>query len=106
MSSAKDDPRDASLEAPYAMPKTWYRDTSDGLGASGMFLSGLILVTRNRYLAWPAVLLGFNNWINAHPIRAKEGGSSGLSNVALCLCALFASYLPVFVITNTPKPAV
>ncbi|PPQ71798.1 hypothetical protein CVT24_006149 [Panaeolus cyanescens] len=81
MSAAKDDPRDASLEAPYAMPKTWYRDTSDGLGASGMFLSGLIMVTRNRYLAWPAVILGFNNWINAHPIRAKEGGSSGLSNV-------------------------
>lgn len=71
MSSDKNDPRDASLETEFTTPKTWFRDTSgascytveypisnlpclcgisDGLGASGMFLSGLIMVTRNRYV--------------------------------------------------------
>jgi hypothetical protein len=63
--------------------------------------------------------------INTHPLRAKEGGS-GWSNVAyvfstsctvcgsvrgltefrfgrLCFSALFASYIPLFIITNTPK---
>ena len=28
MSTSKDDPRDSSLEAPYTMPNTWYKDTS------------------------------------------------------------------------------
>ncbi|KAF9485727.1 hypothetical protein BDN70DRAFT_988643 [Pholiota conissans] len=102
MSAIKDDPRDASLEVAYSTPKTWFRDTSDGLGASGMFLSGLIMVTRNRYLAWPSVLFGINNMINMHPLRSKDGGS-GWSNLALCFSALFASYIPVFIVTNVPK---
>ena len=74
MSSDKNDPRDASLETEFTTPKTWFRDTSgasyhntvpslqfrtdlvcveflDGLGSSGMFLSGLIMVTKNRYVA-------------------------------------------------------
>ncbi|KAF8902616.1 hypothetical protein CPB84DRAFT_851080 [Gymnopilus junonius] len=102
MSSIKDDPRDASLETPYTTPNTWYRDAADAIGTSGMFLSGLIMVTRNRYLAWPAVLLGINNTINAHPMRSKEGGT-GWSNLALCLSALFASYIPMFVIQTFNK---
>ncbi|KIM41581.1 hypothetical protein M413DRAFT_71981 [Hebeloma cylindrosporum] len=100
MSSDKSDPRDASLETDFTTPKTWFRDTSDGLGTSGMFLSGLIMVTKNRYLAWPSLLFGLSLMFNAHPLRSKEGGS-GWSNLALCISALFASYIPVFVITNT-----
>ncbi|CAA7269925.1 unnamed protein product [Cyclocybe aegerita] len=102
MSHLKDDPRDSSLETSYTWPKTWYRDSTDGLGTSGMFLSGLIMVTRNRFLAWPSLLFSMSNLINSHPIRAKEGGS-GWSNLALCISALFASYVPIFVITQTPK---
>jgi len=66
MSNSKvDDPRDASLEVPFSLPNTWPVETggtqslkesftlltsliSDGLAASGLFLSGLIMVTRNR----------------------------------------------------------
>ncbi|KDR77308.1 hypothetical protein GALMADRAFT_246659 [Galerina marginata CBS 339.88] len=104
MSTSKDDPRDASLETAYTTPNTWYRDSTDGLGTSGMFLSGMIMVTRNRFLAWPAVLFGINTTINSHSLRAKEGGS-GWSNLALSFSALFASYIPVFIITSTPaKP--
>ncbi|KJA25331.1 hypothetical protein HYPSUDRAFT_37832 [Hypholoma sublateritium FD-334 SS-4] len=103
MSALKDDPRDAALEVPYSTPKTWFRDNLDGLGTSGMFLSGLIMVTRNRYLAWPAVLWGLNTMFNAHPLRAKEG-TSGWSGLALSFSALFASYIPVFVLTSaSPK---
>ncbi|KAF5325040.1 hypothetical protein D9619_009590 [Psilocybe cf. subviscida] len=97
MSTSKnDDPRDASLEVAYTTPNTWYRDT-DSLGTSGMFLSGLIMVTRNRFLAWPSVLFGLNNMFNAHPLRSKEGGS-GYSNLALCMSALIASYIPLFIV--------
>ena len=71
---------------------------SDGLGTSGMFLSGLIMVTRNRFvlfflptdfigftpnfrfIAWPALLFGINQLVNAHPLRSKEG-SSGWTNL-------------------------
>ncbi|KAK0483782.1 hypothetical protein IW261DRAFT_980403 [Armillaria novae-zelandiae] len=96
--SSKDDPRDAALAVKFTLPPTWYRE-SEGLGTSGMFLSGLIMVTRNRYLAWPSVLFGLNQYVNQHPMRAKEG-TGGLSN----LLALVASYMPLFVI-NTPSGA-
>ncbi|KAF8871560.1 hypothetical protein CPB84DRAFT_1638046, partial [Gymnopilus junonius] len=71
---------DASLEMPYTTPNMWYRDAADAIGLSGMFLSGLIMVMHNRYLAWPAVLLGINNTINAHSMHLKEGGT-GWSNL-------------------------
>jgi hypothetical protein len=64
--AAQDEPRDPSLETKVTLPKTWYRESNgsfpqtlyvrlfcswysiDGLGTSAMFLSGLIIVTRNR----------------------------------------------------------
>ena len=68
-----------------------------------MFLSGLIMVTRNRFvflnisvepfpplqysfvlyrfIAWPAALFGINQVVNAHPLRKQEGGT-GWSNFA------------------------
>ncbi|TFK31452.1 hypothetical protein BDQ12DRAFT_640064 [Crucibulum laeve] len=100
MSGKVDDPRDASLEAPFTLPATWYQETSDGLNTSGMFLSGLIMVTRNRFLAWPAIIFSINSVVNQHPLRQKDGGG-GWSNLMLCVSALFASYIPVFVITRS-----
>ncbi|KIK04455.1 hypothetical protein K443DRAFT_416750 [Laccaria amethystina LaAM-08-1] len=105
MSSVKnshDDPRDASLEVPFSLPKNWYKESNEALSTSGMFFSGLIMVTRNRYLAWPAVLFGINSLINQHPLRAKEGSGGGWSNLLLCVSALVASYIPVFIITKPP----
>ncbi|KAJ7846313.1 hypothetical protein B0H14DRAFT_933690 [Mycena olivaceomarginata] len=79
----------------------------DGLSTSGMFLSGLIMVTRNRFLAWPSVLFGISSTINIHPLRAKDGGSAaGRSPVSceiLCVGALVTAYLPLFMISNTSK---
>lgn len=65
-----------------------------------MFVSGLIMVSRNRcvsspdrptsvllnsftvrYLAWPALLLSINSAVNQHPLRTKEGGNSPLSTL-------------------------
>ena len=60
-----DDPRNSALETPFVLPKTWHREAGgssylfglifhrsncfiDGASSSGMFLSGLIMVTRNR----------------------------------------------------------
>jgi hypothetical protein len=63
---------------------------TDAMSTSGMFLAGLIMVTRNRYvlpsclrdsrieetnryLAWPALMFGISSYINYHPMRVKEG---------------------------------
>ncbi|KAJ7757019.1 hypothetical protein B0H16DRAFT_1227072, partial [Mycena metata] len=96
-----DDPRDASLETKFCLPATWYGESFDGLSTSGMFLSGLIMVTRNRYLAWPSVAFGIMSAINVHPLRAKDGaGSAGqLSSLVLCIMALVGSYLPLLMMT-------
>jgi hypothetical protein len=76
--------------------------TLDGLNTSGMFLSGLIMVTRNRYvavqlltahfdyltdicslryLAWPSVAFGISGLTNSHPLRAKDGSGGAWSSV-------------------------
>ncbi|KAJ7704287.1 hypothetical protein B0H17DRAFT_1126662 [Mycena rosella] len=107
MSKVTDDPRDASLETKFTLPGSWYRESFDGLSTSGMFLSGLIMVTRNRpsFIAWPAVLFGIASIINIHPMRSKDGGGAGasLSSLLLCIMALFASYMPLLMITNVTK---
>ncbi|KAF6751712.1 hypothetical protein DFP72DRAFT_1012259 [Ephemerocybe angulata] len=97
----KDDPRSEALEVPFSLPRAWYNEGNDTLGTSGMFMAGLIMVTRNRYLAWPSVVFGISSLINQHPLRQKDSGG-GWTNVGLCIAALMASYLPLFVITKTP----
>ncbi|KAK1231877.1 hypothetical protein PQX77_004992 [Marasmius sp. AFHP31] len=100
-SKLADDPRDASLETKFTLPSNWYGDTTD-LSTTGMLFSGLIMITRNRFLAWPAVLFGLNGFFNQHPLRAKEGGGSQLQNLSLCVMALVASYIPLFMVTKNP----
>jgi hypothetical protein len=87
---------------------------TDGLATSGMFLAGLIMVTRNRYyglnalspplthncmlhrmLAWPSLLLGLSAWINQHPLRTRENTTPPIGNL---MCALYPSCL-----TCSPK---
>ena len=77
-----------------------------------MFISGMIMVTRNRYvcvhlqphargtqllahtcpwacryLAWPAFLLSLNSVINQHPLRTKEGGQNNVSVLMCVICS-------------------
>ncbi|KAH9974237.1 hypothetical protein BGW80DRAFT_1302935 [Lactifluus volemus] len=101
-----DDPRDTSLETRFTIPKSWSsQDNLDGLATSGMFLAGLIMVTRNRILAWPSLLLGFGAWINQHPLRTKEGGTPPMSNLILGFSALVVAYLPL-ILRNAPATPV
>ncbi|KAI0717910.1 hypothetical protein C8T65DRAFT_640353 [Cerioporus squamosus] len=103
---AGDDPRDPSGEVKLTLPEAWQVDSVDALSQSMMFVSGLIMVTRNRYLAWPALLLSVNSVINQHPLRTKEGGQGTVSVLLLGFAALFASYLPLITITpQKPTPA-
>ncbi|KAI0267432.1 hypothetical protein BC834DRAFT_871263 [Gloeopeniophorella convolvens] len=96
-----DDPRDASLETKISLPQSWQgQGDVDGLATSGMFLAGLIMVTRNRILAWPSLLLGASAWINQHPLRTKEGGTPPIGNLMFAFFALIASYLPLFLKTG------
>ncbi|KAI0074604.1 hypothetical protein K474DRAFT_1665224 [Panus rudis PR-1116 ss-1] len=107
---AGDDPRDPASETKLTFPDTWQVESSDGLSSSVMFISGLIMVTRNRYLAWPSLLMSINSVINQHPLRTKEGGNSPLSTLVLGVSALLASYLPLVMIqpqripTQVPLP--
>ncbi|KAH9968126.1 hypothetical protein BC827DRAFT_1122226 [Russula dissimulans] len=76
------DPRDPSLESTFTLPDTWRtQDSVDGLATSGLFLAGLIMVTRNRFLAWPSLLLGLSAWLNQHPLRTKEAGTPPIGNL-------------------------
>ncbi|KAI0772856.1 hypothetical protein BD413DRAFT_473539 [Trametes elegans] len=114
MSSAAvpgDDPRDPSAEAPLTIPEKWQSDSLASCAADAylqtvMFVSGLIMVTRNRYLAWPALLLSINSVINQHPLRTKEGGQSNISVILLGIGALVASYLPLLMIGPGTKAPV
>ncbi|GLB39822.1 hypothetical protein LshimejAT787_0703320 [Lyophyllum shimeji] len=102
MSSRVDDPRDPAQETKEILPYTWYREsTADTVNTMGMFLSGLIVVTRNRYLAWGALLFAISGMVNSHPIRSKDGISHGWSTLLLCISAFFASYFPFH---RTPVP--
>ncbi|OJT10697.1 hypothetical protein TRAPUB_12790 [Trametes pubescens] len=98
-----DDPRDPSAEAPLSLPEKWQTDSFDALSSSMMFVSGLIMVTRNRYLAWPSLLLSINSVINQHPLRMKEGAQSSISVIMIGVAALIASYLPLILIGPAAK---
>ena len=77
MKNSHDDPRDASLEVPFSLPKNWYKESNgpsrvprsimislildilvhlESLSTSGMFFSGLIMVTRNRCVILLAIV--------------------------------------------------
>jgi hypothetical protein len=73
----------------------------DVAGSGGMFLSGLVFVTKNRcalvrtsyseedilmtaalrYIGWGNVLIAMSSWVNSHPMRTKEGGTGGSASV-------------------------
>ncbi|KAI0943161.1 hypothetical protein AcV7_002384 [Taiwanofungus camphoratus] len=75
---------------------------------SVMFISGLIMVTRNRFLAWPSLILSLNSVINQHPLRTKEGGNSPSVTLMLAITGLITSYLPLIMLgpqkTQTQMP--
>ncbi|KAI0672310.1 hypothetical protein C8Q78DRAFT_1077846 [Trametes maxima] len=98
-----DDPRDPSAETSLTLPEKWQADSLDALSSSMMFVSGLIMVTRNRFLAWPALLLSVNTVINKHPLRTKEGAQGDVSVIMLGVAALIASYLPLILIGPAAK---
>jgi len=102
MSNHTNDPRDATLETRVTFPKTWQQEDTDTLGSSNMFLSGLIMVTRNRMLSWPALFVGFTAFINQHPLRAKEG-KQGYNGILLAVFAVLASYMPMILIMPNKK---
>ncbi|KZV96049.1 hypothetical protein EXIGLDRAFT_765733 [Exidia glandulosa HHB12029] len=99
------DPRDASLEVPLSTPRTWTMGT-DAFGAMTMLMSGMVMVTRNRYLAWPALLVTLVALVNQQPLRTKDGGSA-LNSVLFAISGLIVTYLPQFIIppsTSTQLP--
>ncbi|KAI0085875.1 hypothetical protein BDY19DRAFT_895679 [Irpex rosettiformis] len=105
--TVQDDPRDASAETKMTLPESW---TTDAPGTFSLFLSGLIMVTRNRWLAWPNLALSLNSLFNNHPLRTKGDSGGGATSRMIAASALVACYLPLFMIqpgrtpTQTPLP--
>ncbi|KAF7978757.1 hypothetical protein HWV62_44782 [Athelia sp. TMB] len=95
--STSSDPRDPTLQTKVTFPKTWPKsDVNDALSTSGMFLAGLVMVSKNRYMAWPTLFLAINGLINRHPLRTKENASSPWSTLMLSVTALLVSYSQLF----------
>ncbi|KIJ37054.1 hypothetical protein M422DRAFT_178471 [Sphaerobolus stellatus SS14] len=97
--STQADPRDPSAEVPLSLPKAWRKEAPDGLAAISMFLSGAVMVMRNRYFAWPALLVAVASYVSAKPMRQKDGGS-GFSGIVFAFAAMFSAYLPFLFLPN------
>ncbi|KAH8112378.1 hypothetical protein DFH11DRAFT_1728569 [Phellopilus nigrolimitatus] len=119
--SGIDDPRATHLEARLTLPKTWTtggageslslssprsltdraltRAPADGFSASSMLLAGVVMVTHNRFLAWPALLIGISAFFNQHPLRTKDGGSSWQGLIS-GISALVMSYMPMVLVAR------
>ncbi|TFK31960.1 hypothetical protein BDQ12DRAFT_617950, partial [Crucibulum laeve] len=52
------------------------------------------------FLAWPAIIFSINSVVNQHPLGQKEA-EGRRSNLMLCVSALFASFIPIFVIIRS-----
>lgn len=87
-----------------SFPEKWRSDSIDGLSGLVLFLSGAVMVTRNRYLAWPNLLLTLNSLFNQHPLRTKEGSNNPGSALMICVSALIASYLPLLTVQQSRTP--
>ncbi|KAH0831153.1 hypothetical protein J3R83DRAFT_13727, partial [Lanmaoa asiatica] len=100
------DPRDASRETRLTLPKSWKAESVDAMGSMGMFFAGMVMVTRNRYVAWPVLILAINGVMNQHPLRAKEGGSTPWATLMMALFGLVISHAPLFTFTDPTTGAI
>ncbi|KAF8842818.1 hypothetical protein BDN67DRAFT_965230 [Paxillus ammoniavirescens] len=99
-------PRDSLRETRLTLPKSWQAESVDATGSLGMFFAGLVMVTRNRYLAWPVVILAINGVLNQHPLRAKEGGGTPWATLTMALFALVISHASLFTFTDPTTGAI
>ncbi|KAL4071776.1 hypothetical protein J3A83DRAFT_4236213 [Scleroderma citrinum] len=100
--SSNDPVRDSSREVKLTLPRSWNVESTDPFGSVGMFLAGMVMLTKNRYLAWPVLIIAINGVINQHPFRAKDGANNPWANLVMAVFALVMSHLPMFTFTD-PK---
>ncbi|KAI6041530.1 hypothetical protein EDC04DRAFT_2565452 [Pisolithus marmoratus] len=94
------DPRDPSREVNLTLPRSWRVESTDAFGSVGMFLAGIAMVTKNRYLVWPVLVLAISGVMNQRPLRYKDSGNSPWTNLAMAIFALIISHLPMFAFTD------
>ena len=70
----------------------------------GMFLAGMVLVTRNRFIAWPVLLLAVGGVFNQHPLRTKEGGNTPWASLVMAFFALIVSHAPLLMVNRPSGP--
>jgi hypothetical protein len=58
-----------------------------------------LVFTKNRFFAWPALIVALAGWLNLAPLRTKEGATGGgLQGVTFGLVALLTTYLPSLIL--------
>ncbi|KIM52012.1 hypothetical protein SCLCIDRAFT_1224108 [Scleroderma citrinum Foug A] len=100
MSSNQLEVRDSSREVKLTLPRSWRVESIDPFGSVGMFLAGMVMVTKNRYLAWPVLVVAISGVMNQHPLRTKEGGNNPWANLVMAVFALVMSHLSMFTFTD------
>ncbi|KAH7106838.1 hypothetical protein BKA62DRAFT_765414 [Auriculariales sp. MPI-PUGE-AT-0066] len=101
---SREDPRDSSAEVKLSLPRGWSKD-SEGYGSMAFTLSSMVMVTRNKFLAWPAVFLDAYTVINQRPLRSKDSNStsSTLSMMGFAFVGILLTYMPAFIIQSSTQ---
>ncbi|KAI6145033.1 hypothetical protein BKA82DRAFT_4169587 [Pisolithus tinctorius] len=94
------DAKDPSREVNLILPRSWRVESTDAFGSVGMFLAGVVMVTKNRYLVWPVLVLSISGVMNQRPMRYKDSGNSPWTNLTMAIFALIISHLPMLTFTD------
>ncbi|CRK39296.1 hypothetical protein BN1723_004543 [Verticillium longisporum] len=98
MASKKDmrraDLANTSPVIPYQAPKP--KETQELSSTLSSTLPMAVMLTRNRFIGWAAVIYSVQNWLGESEDQKKTATTPGYFNVTMSLVSLLVAYLPLF----------
>ncbi|KAL7408878.1 hypothetical protein BDY24DRAFT_259520 [Mrakia frigida] len=108
------DPRSSAVQVPFHMLRgdLFWTPRADPIATAAMISAGGALVSKNRILAWPSLLIAIFSFVNSKPLRTSDStvGAGGLQGLGLsisveggstrsfALLSLLSVYVPTFMI--------
>ncbi|CRK27948.1 hypothetical protein BN1708_015024 [Verticillium longisporum] len=92
--ASKKDMRRADLVIPYQAPKP--KETQELSSTLSSTLPMAVMLTRNRFIGWAAVIYSVQNWLGESEDQKKTATTPGYFNVTMSLVSLLVAYLPLF----------
>ncbi|KAF3350945.1 Dynactin subunit 4 [Verticillium dahliae VDG2] len=92
--ASKKDMRGADLVIPYQAPKP--KETQELSSTLSSTLPMAVMLTRNRFIGWAAVIYSVQNWLGESEDQKKTATTPGYFNVTMSLVSLLVAYLPLF----------